>query len=1187
MAALSEPPAPDCTRARRNDQAPASVGAIFGFGSPAGAVDAAARRAASRARRRSGTAWATALIVFSGPGHERDLAARLRARGVAVTVVDTKVGGSDHDVRRAGVGGRLLERVRRGDYDLVFAAPPCESFSVAHRPQLRSRRQKEGLANAPPEWAAYLRKHNELAQWTTELALAAHQAGAIWALENPADRGREGSPAFWAERADHAPLWVQSCVETLEAQTGAATRTFAYCAFGAGYQKYTSIMHDAEWVELEALDARLCGHGDEAHAELLRGRDRNGASRAARAAAYPDELNEFLAASAATALRRRDAAAEARRDAPQAATAGRGGRVGEGWDLSPEVAAECEAARRAAPKFASERNKRATGAAELQREELPGDLHTPPSRSRPRSATSAGGRGQGERAGSAQAEAAALREARLALGPIAVHELYLEQVYQTRVQTWMQQADAAAAALRAGRTPPAVPTVVITQEEQPLFARYVVWDCADPRDCRPVERSTRETSFPGGRQIDRAALRGVAAELGWDRVDADIVAQVGEGGVEARSECALETVLAWHHTGVAEHTAAAEATVQKDWAEEWASRPTRHLPFVPCRVLPRNVVMQERVRLLPGETADGRPRLEAYQKPRITQNSSHGGDESVNAGVEDDERFVQLPTVQRYARGWAICDTAGEVGGARAEGYVVDAESAFRFCPLQRADWWTQCFMWWDEHGVAGVCVDRRLAFGGAYSPNRFERISTLCAAYAQRLQAEFDAAQPPPSTARRWAAARRAQQERGELPQAEAQLAPRYLQVFIDDFTGAALNDSVEAPGEVSDIVIDERNSRSTGAVPARAGTRVHVHAQLTVLALRRLGLSAAPSKVVVGNPVIALGFSVERGATLGDGALRCPELKRQSMRSEGDEAARLARDGRVDRRLAERLVGRLCNISQALPEIKCHLGGGYAVTRASWVVGGARRRPPQLQLRDGGPVQAEWLELLELADDVLDANEGVALAPERHFPARDTPGAITVVTDASGVDGVGGYALDPAKPGEAWLVSAVWPADVQAALDRSARPQAERSQAADDAEGRLSMPAAETFGQWAVAQAHAESTGLIPTAITAVGDCDPAAAAINAAASGRPQMRRLLRGARELCSQWLAVSIPRECNLDADRLSHPALLEEVRRDARARGVETHVVPIPPRCWAVLRAAIAAEASTRQTRTARKRKAS
>ena len=1185
MAALSAPPTPGRAGTSEDGEAPTRVPDLVG---PRAALGAATQRAAARARRRSGTAWATALVVFSGPGHDHDLAARLRARGIAVTVIDTKVGGSEHDVRRAGVGGRLLERVRRGDYDLVFAAPPCESFSVAHRPQLRSRRQKEGLRNAPPEWAAYLRKHNELAQWTAQLAQAAHQAGAVWAIENPADRGRRDSPAYWAQRADHAPLWIQECIERLERCTGAATRTFAYCAFGADHQKYTSIMHDAAWEELAALDARRCEHGNEGHAELLRGRDQHGTSRAARAAAYPDELNEFLAAAAATALRRRDVAAEARRCAPRAAAEpGRGGRVGEGWELSSEVAAACEAARREAPRFASERNKRATPAAELQREELPGDLHTPPSRSKPRPAAGGQRRGQGGSADTAQAEAEAARAARLAEGPVAIHELYLGDVYRDKVQAWMRLADAAAAALRGGRSPPSVPTVVIAQDEQPLFARYVVWDCSDPDDCRPVARSTRDTVFPGARQIDRAALRRVAAELGWDRVDADIIAQVGEGGVEARSECAMETVLAWHHTGVADHTAAAEAAVQKDWEEEWASRPTRHLPFVPCRVLPRNVVMQERVRLLPNDEADGRPRVEVYEKPRITQNSSHGGDDSVNAGVEDDERFVRLPTVQRYARGWAICDTAGEAGGARAEGYVVDAESAFRFCPLQRADWWTQCFMWWGEDGAAGVCVDRRLAFGGAYSPNRFERISTLCAAYAQSLHAEFDAAQPPPPAARRWAAARRAQQGRGELPQAAAQLALRYLQVFIDDFTGAALNDEVAPPPEVADIVIDERNSRSTGAVPARAGTRVHVHAQLTVLALRRLGLSAAPSKVVVGNPVIALGFTVERSEAVGGGALRCPELKRQSMRSAGDEAAQRAREGRVDRRSAERLVGRLCNISQALPEIKCHLGGGYAVTRASWVVGGARRRPPQLQLRGGGPVQAEWLELLELADDVLDINEGVALAPERHFPPRDMPGSLTVVTDASGVDGVGGYALDPARPGEAWVVSEVWPADVQAALDRSARPQEERSRAADEAEGRLSMPAAETFGQWAVAQAHAESTGLVPTAITAVGDCDPAAAAINAAASGRPQMRRLLRGARELCSQWLGVSVPRECNLDADRLSHPALLEEVRRDARARGVETHTVPIPPRCWAVLRAAIAVEAATRRTRTARKRKAS
>ena len=53
----------------------------------------------------------------------------------------------------------------------------------------------------------------------------------------------------------------------------------------------------------------------------------------------------------------------------------------------------------------------------------------------------------------------------------------------------------------------------------------------------------------------------------------------------------------------------------------------------------------------------------------------------------------------------------------------------------------------------------------------------------------------------------------------------------FIDDFTGVALNDAVPTPPEVSHIVIDPRTSTSAGAAPAQPGTRVYVHAQLTVL--------------------------------------------------------------------------------------------------------------------------------------------------------------------------------------------------------------------------------------------------------------------------------------------------------------------------------------------------------------------
>eukprot|EP00966_Prymnesium_polylepis_P182090 4218111-Prymnesium_polylepis.1 len=94
-------------------------------------------------------------------------------------------------------------------------------------------------------------------------------------------------------------------------------------------------------------------------------------------------------------------------------------------------------------------------------------------------------------------------------------------------------ADAAAAAIRRGEDPPRVPTTVIEQREMAPFARGIVWDCSDPADCRPVRRSTRHTQFAGRRQLDREAVRRVAAGLEW--ADSDIIDQIGEGGVETRA----------------------------------------------------------------------------------------------------------------------------------------------------------------------------------------------------------------------------------------------------------------------------------------------------------------------------------------------------------------------------------------------------------------------------------------------------------------------------------------------------------------------------------------------------------------------------------------------------------------------------------------------------------------------------
>ena len=1127
------------------------------------------RAAAHHPRQREGPAWATALIVFSGAGHDLDLAARLRERGVSVEALDTKDGGTAHDVFRDRLGERLVARARRGDFDVIFLATPCASYSVAHRPQLRSRRLPLGVDRVPQRWRRFLEKHNRLADLSADIIRAATASGTAWAIENPADRGDETSPAWWKRHADHAPIWRSPSVRDAIADGGGVIRTFAQCSFAAHVQKWTSVAHSpCMSADLAPLDGMPCRHGRVRHSEQAHGRYADGTSRASAAAAYPPAMNEFLAeALAARARRTYDDSSVAGQLGGLAAAADEG-RVADGHALGPLAAAACEAARWTAPRFASLRNRLPAALSDLRHEPMPGEPQRPPPLpSRPwlggdgrraRSAATAAPHVVADAdVAAARRAAAAARAARMLEGPVAIEELYLDGVYEAEISTWMHLANAAAAALREGRSYTRPPSRTITQAQMQPWARDVVWDCADRCDCRPVARSTRHTQFPGARQLDRDALRRVARDLAWH--DGDIVDQAGEGGIEVRSHCALDTVLSFHHAGLNVALAAAAKAVSNDLSEEWVDQPARHLPFVPCRVLPRNVVMQERSRLV-HDGGGGAPTLELYLKARVTQDSSDGGDHAVNAGVPAGERYVTLPTVQQHARGLAICDTAGG-DAARAASYVVDAESAYRFCPVQRADQWTQCFFWWDADGLCGVCVDRRLGFGGAFAPNRFERISTLVAAHIQSRQALFDASQAALPEVLRWTAERRSIQAAGGIPRGEGQLAPRYLQVYIDDFSGCALCDAVGAVTGADDIIIDPQQVVSEGGVPATLGTRVYAHAQIAIMGLRDVGLSAAPGKVVAGDPVVALGLRVSRA----DRRVDCPPLKRASMLADiAAQRSDAVERRRVRRKPAERAVGRLCNLSQVFPALKSVLHGGYAVSQATWDVGGRRRRLPDLPLSRDSTAYAEWLGLLDVARDLLTTNDGVELAPARAFPSRTAPGSLTIVTDASGVDGFGGYAFDPAEPSTVWLVSEKWEPDIQRALDAAA---AEGPHSGKHEWG-LSMPAAELFGIVAVAAAVAAARGVQPTAIFAVGDCDAAASAVNATTSGKPQMRRLLC---ELGSPiWLAVSLPREANVDADRLSHPAMLAEVRADAAAAGIVAHVATTLAEQMVALRAAAA-----------------
>eukprot|EP00965_Chrysotila_dentata_P231171 6198194-Pleurochrysis_carterae.AAC.1 len=81
---------------------------------------------------------------------------------------------------------------------------------------------------------------------------------------------------------------------------------------------------------------------------------------------------------------------------------------------------------------------------------------------------------------------------------------------------------------------------------------------------------------------------------------------------------------------------------------------------------------------------------------------------------------------------------------------------------------------------------------------------------------------------------------------------------------------------------------------------------------------------------------------------------------------------------------------MAQALPELKASLRGGYAVAQPSrgGAAGGWRRGDDWAPLRPGGAAARDWLELLDVAADLVETNEGVPLAPRAVFPAPGDDG-------------------------------------------------------------------------------------------------------------------------------------------------------------------------------------------------------
>ena len=197
----------------------------------------------------------------------------------------------------------ICARVSAREFRAIIAAPPCSTFSVARffdaegdegsgPPPVRDRTHVRGLPGLSPKQRREAAAANEIVARTVAILVLAARAGSEYVLENPSDHGNlADSHLFLHER--HAPVWLMSEVKALEKVTAAATCSFPMCAFGAEWQKYTTLMYSAGFKPwLDALANFRCDHST--HERLGGVRTAKG-WRSADGAAYPAALNYYLA----------------------------------------------------------------------------------------------------------------------------------------------------------------------------------------------------------------------------------------------------------------------------------------------------------------------------------------------------------------------------------------------------------------------------------------------------------------------------------------------------------------------------------------------------------------------------------------------------------------------------------------------------------------------------------------------------------------------------------------------------------------------------------------------------------------------------------------------------------------------------------------------------------------------------
>jgi hypothetical protein len=645
-------------------------------------------------------------------------------------------------------------------------------------------------------------------------------------------------------------------------------------------------------------------------------------------------------------------------------------------------------------------------------------------------------------------------------------------------------------------------------DAQPEWAREVVWDCADPDNCVPMQPFASEE--PPDDNINRAFFAMWGTRLQW--ADEDMLEQVTESGVESRSALEKATVVMGHHGGLRANIEPARASIDADTRAGWMTAARRDLWTVPSRLVPKNVAKQTKWR----EDEDGH--LYRKIKDRVTTDDSiepaAGGDQvdGRNGAIDRSEwGGVALPGPQTLAEALAIVKAVAADMGMRAAAaalervalWAIDLSNAYRELAVARMEQWMQSFIW-----AGGVKLDLRCVFGSAHMVDFFQRVSTFVLAVARHRIDEYDRAHPYAECREAWSAWR--SQHLGEAQ------SPAFQFIYLDDgsgFTPLAAGEPLKgAPASQHGAVRAHLAVEPASAGGSAAGgcrvrlqpfvnlSRAQVHLAIMRSTFAEAGWGIATEKVQLGLSIDLLGLGL---SSEGDGCIFVPDLKRRGMRVDIEDqlAAAAAAEGVVEREPVEETVGRCSHIAQVACEGNAYLQPLYRVQNAAWVQGGVRRRPRRIRIGGDGKAQRAYREALRWWSAMLESEIAVPLAPRLHFPRLGDAGCAYFFTDAAREDGTGYGGHSTVTVGEQLYFifrEQRWRPPVLTALQHD----------------EFSMPAGECFGAVTFADALLRVLGGV-SHVVCFTDSDATAKAFTAAGSGAPQLNAMM--------QWLLARHPR----------------------------------------------------------------